>query len=464
MKKHIYLLEIFLAFFLYNCINYAFFPEAMGYLTAPLHPYWIVVLFIPARYGLIPGFTAGLVSTLHLLYFTFEGMPTRLQLEQYAESQGLALPLAFLFISLFLGVIRQKYKNSEEEKNTSLEENKVFFNEMKTKLSIEEKARNLLESRIIGETTTIKTLYEVSKKFEDMDAASIYNGCLEILSIYLKVEKSSLYIKENEFLLLKASYGWSQGDTVEGKILIHESIMNIAIKENKLITVKDILKRPDTQRYESQYGQVLAMLPMRDSNNNAIGVINIEKIDFLQFNKANLELMELIVDWTSQALNNKQNLEKLQSKLIFDETEGVYSYNYFRHSIEREWLKVKKYNIALGVSFIKLDKFGFLEENAKRLLALSALAYLKKSLSKTDLIFRYKYEGTYAVISPLKNIDETNEDLKRFKISLMDSIQTKNTKIELPNILVSSSSLTQSDENIVSIINKNLEECRIPTI
>jgi len=109
-------------------------------------------------------------------------------------------------------------ENDLPEKTEAFNNIEKALDAMKQKADTDEKARKLLESRIVGETKTVKTLYETARRFNDLEVENIYQGCLEILREYLNVEKSSLYIKEGGHLVLKASYGWKEGEGVEGRI------------------------------------------------------------------------------------------------------------------------------------------------------------------------------------------------------------------------------------------------------
>ena len=443
MKKRTYLIEILIAFIIYQCINFLFFPDDPGFLRSRIHPYWIVILLIACRYGFVPGISAGIISSAYMLVFIFGGIPTRSALEQLIESGGFILPLAFMLVGMFLGDIRQKYIDKETRCSIESDEKDQTILALNENKDAIEKARRLLEARIVGETTTIKTLHSAASKLDTLQASSIYSGCLQILSEHFQVEKASVYLQEGPYYVLKASSGYSEAEVVEGKISVEKSIMSIAFEQNKTVTVKDILLHRDSNKYITQYGQVMAMIPIRDKDKRPLGVVNIEKIDFLYFNMTNIQMMELVVDWVSRALYNKQLYESAVNQMIWDAELGIYSYNHFYAVLESEFIRAKEYGLGLTVSLLKIDKFGFYEMHAQRLISKAVVATIKRFISRTDMLFRFRYDGTFAIISPIKD--------KQSLASVADAIrgelrQGPDTLIRDINLLMASEDMhTKSD-------------------
>ena len=217
-KKTFIYFEIVVGYLVIDCLNYLFFKSDPGFLHARLHPYWIVIALVSSAYGLIPGTVAGAIGSIHVLAVLFHGIPDKVALEKMLETSGLVLPVGFFLAGLLLGELRQKHLNQEEELKAQIKENEKTLKTIKDNLKTQEKMRIALESRIVGQTTTVKTLYETAKKLETFDLENVYAGCLEMLSTHLQVEKASLYILEGAYFTLKAARGWGKDEMVEGKI------------------------------------------------------------------------------------------------------------------------------------------------------------------------------------------------------------------------------------------------------
>ncbi|MBL7158090.1 MAG: GAF domain-containing protein [Candidatus Omnitrophica bacterium] len=403
MKKNKFIIEIAVIFIIYNCLNFIFFPDDPGFVRFKLHPYWIAVLLISARYGLYPGITVGFVACFQFLVFSLGGMPTRAIIEQMAENGSFVVPLAFVLVGAFLGNIRQKYINMDKEKSAALSNKIESLDGLNQRYEALEKAKKVLEARIVGETTTVKTLYKAAEKLDAMDAKSIYQGGLDILAGHFQVKKASVHIREGGYYVLKSYMGWTEKEAVEGKVSEEQSLMDLVFEKNGVVTVQDILKEKASHRYISQYGQVLAMFPLRDEKNHPIGVLNIEEMDFLSFTRPNLELIELVVNWVSRALCNKKLYDVATSESINDKELGVYSFHYFGSVLENEFIRATDYKLPLAVSLVKLDRYGFFGEEKQKLLNEAVIALLRRYLPVTDMVFKYKYDGMFALISPMSS-------------------------------------------------------------
>jgi len=206
-KRLIIFFELMISYLALDSINYMFVRHDPAFMTFPLHPYWVVILLFACAYGFAPGFLAGLLASGHVLFVLFKGMPTKVALEKMLESQGLLLPVSFIFVGIILGEIRQKAIVEECELREDMEKLTKTLKTTKESLHAVERMRSQLETRIVGETTTVKTLYDTAKKFEMLSAEKAYSGCLEMLGTHLKVERASLYVVEGNYFILKAAHG-----------------------------------------------------------------------------------------------------------------------------------------------------------------------------------------------------------------------------------------------------------------
>jgi len=413
MRKHPYLLEIFLALLIYNCCNFIFFPEDPGFMRFTINPYWIMVLLISCRYGFVPGVFAGALACANVLVLMFGKVPTRLELEKIVESHGLVVPIAFVVTGIMIGAIRQKYLDRQRESDRELEARNSDMEALRRQIEESRKTKSVLEARIVRETSTVRTLYDAAKRIETMEVSGIYGACLAILADNFQVEKSSLYMLEDGYCVLKAANGWAEGESVEGKVALEDSIMGIAVEKKEPVAIKDILSHPDANKYLSQYGQVLAMFPIRDGAGASIGVVNVEKMDFLLFSKANLELISLVVDWMSRAMENRKLYEVARAGMIWDIELEVFRYNHFADSLRGEFREAAAFGTDLCLALLKVEGFGFVDDDVRVLLRKTAIGAIRRCFRDTDKIFSYRFDGTFAVICPLRPEKDVAADLAR---------------------------------------------------
>ncbi len=394
------LLETLAGLALIILVNFAFFPGDPGFLHTPLHPCWILVLLIAVRYGMPAGLFAGAGSSAFYLVFLFQGFPSRTQLESSAEQGQLWLAVAFLMTGSILGEIRQKKIEAEKETGESLVQFSEKLRQIESAYETSERSRRILEARIVGQATTIRTVHDAVQKLQSLDMTDIYRGCLDILANHFQVTKSSFYNLEDDFFLLKASRGWDSGHVYEGKIEKTRTLMQFVLSENRMLTVRDLLSLKEASGLSDQFGDVLAMLPVRGQDGKIKSVINLEKMDFLGFNKSNLELIALVADWTSQALIRISTLQSIRSRIIEDPDEQVFTFSHLQSCVEREVLLSQVSGRSFALSLLQIKQFGFFEDATQKILKTSFVAALRRTLPKTSVIFKHRFDGIYAVLTP----------------------------------------------------------------
>jgi GGDEF domain-containing protein len=459
-KKKTFFWEIMLAFAVADCLNFLLAREDPGFLQSVLHPYWIIILLVAARYGFVPGLAAGIFAALHVFAALFRGLPTRNAIEKMLESQGFVLPVAFVLVGVLLGDIRQRSMDTEEEKKRALAEKEEALRVSREKLEGLEKARRILEARIVGETTTLKTLYQSARNFESLDLDEIYRGCLKILVEHFHVHQASLYMHEGDYFVLKATQGWPEGRHPEGKVFAEESMMQIVLWENKPITIKDILAWKDSHRYAASYGELLAMIPLRDGEGRAEGVVNIEKMDFLAYNRPTLEMIETVVEWAALALDNVRFFQATKSQLVLDETYGIYNFRHFENVLASEFERAGRYDLKFTVALAKIERYGFMGDETQKLVARALVALLNRFLESTDMVFKYRFDGTFAVIAPMRSKAEMDacflEVERAFRECVPEGMRTQG-----PVLLASSTEYLQGMQEASEMTLPLLKECRI---
>ncbi len=398
--------EMGLGFCFLNGVNVVFYPADIGFLKAPLNPYWIVVLLAAVKYGLVPGVVSGFLAMLFVLIYHFGEVPGRMELEKFAESGDIFLPLCFLIAGTLLGGIRQTDLERSKEKDVSCAESKTALSHMKELYDAGERARRVLEARIVGETATFKTFYEQISKFESLDQEEIFTTCLSILASDFQVGRVSLYVKEGDFYVLKAAHGWDMGEKMSGKVSVRNHWMNLALEGKKIVTVRDMVRREDLDSERDPSGKVLAMIPFASTKGDFEGVVNIEQIDFLNLNTANLELMELVVRWASKSVEMIRRIQHFEEHSLYDETDGIFSFSYFKNCVVSEFKRSKASGSPVTAALFKIDRFGFMLPLEQSVVKKTVLVNLKRLLSDTDSIFRHRYEGIFLVLAPLRKLPE----------------------------------------------------------
>lgn len=384
-----------------------------------LHSYyfWIIVLLMAVRYGLGAGVFSGIVSAVLfsiLLYFSLD----KKALETFWDLKYLLEPLLFIFIGGMIGQISQEKIDKIQELEDSLKQFGKKISTFETELSTSEEARRELEKRIVGQLTTLTTLYDSAKKLESFKLSEIYAGTLNILSEHVGVEKGSIYILENNLLTLKAQ-------SESGKLLEFgtktisktEGLVGMAIESKQVISIREALS---SLEFSTLKGGPLMAGPLFRKDGSLIGVITVEQIPFIRFTPSTLKLFSIVLDWLSLSIENAIYFQAVQSRDIQDEVIGIYTYPYFKQRLKEEFLRTKKYSLPLSLLIVKLKEFERIEPKKLVPLLKSLYLILKNNLRDIDLIAHYESQDSLAVIFPTLH----GPELQKIKLKVIEDFQS----------------------------------------
>ncbi|MBF0494002.1 MAG: hypothetical protein HQL28_02585 [Candidatus Omnitrophica bacterium] len=239
--------------------------------------------------------------------------------------------------------------------------------------------------------------------------------------------------------------------------------MKIVTEKKEFVTVKEILAWDKNNEYMEQYGKVLAMFPLTAGDGEITGVVNIERMDFLLFNKPNLVLISLVVEWLARALDNRKLYQAAVAREIRDEKLEIYTFNYFEEVSDKEFLRAQKYALDMGVIFLKLNKYGFLDYSAQNMLNKLMVSVCKKYISGTSQLFRYKYDGTFAAVCPMAGEKDLADILRNIRKEADELANEKKQTAIFPGFTAGAAALRAGIKTVRELKNIALTECGIPT-
>jgi GGDEF domain-containing protein len=381
-------------------VNVAFFAADPGFAHARFNPLWIPVLLLSARYGFWPGLVSGVTAAVFLTLGVTHGQLSRSLIEQAAESGLLWTAGGFMSAGTVMGLIAQgpidRHAKLAKANQAAIERENLATR----LLAKSEEARRLLENRIVGETRTMRTVYDASRRLESLKAEDIYQGSLGILVEHFNVKRVSFYLLDGDHLLLKAAAGAGEGGVGEGKLALEKTILSACLEEKRTLTVRDLLKRKDLNRFIDQNELPLAMIPVADADGQSIGVISIEKMDFIHLNRANVDLMELVAEWTARALESIRAVDEVRRDRIHDLLSGLGSDAWFDRALAAEFARAAAEKRPLSVVLVKVKGFGFLAVEQQRLALRTLAAETQRLLRPWEFAARYRWDGVVALLLP----------------------------------------------------------------
>lgn len=386
MRRYIYLWETALALGIIAGVNYLFFPHRPGFIDINPHPYLIVVVLMGARYGYGAGLGSGIISTLLYLSYTVGEVGPKF-----------LVPIEFLAAGVVLGLIGDYHRERYMVVRRQITEARDRLQEIEVENTALLDSYNELKKRIVGQEETVITLYDSAKSLESLEVEDLYPAILELLVRYLNIEQCSLYLVEGDKFRLKTYRGWPESEKPREVYSLDTPMMGEAFKKKGVVTIRDFILK--SQGEMSSQGEIIMSAPLIFSNNEVIGVTNVEKMPFFQFNPSTVRLFAMMANWASMALENASRFQITKDKNIEDEITGAYNYKYFQKRMEEEFKRAQRYSLALSVILMKIQDYENISDKIKLLKYIAHV--LHRNLRDVDIVARYRSEDTFALILPV---------------------------------------------------------------
>lgn len=386
MKKHSYLYEIPIYYFLLYVFNDIFMPEDPGFSRLSPHPYWTGVLLFSFRYGTLPGFLSGVFSAVLYLALQF------LFGERYRfdDFSFYAQPSLFIIVGTLSGAGIHRYRAIIQ----GLVKDKAVLNAHEKSLQEEIKTQadviSELEKRIVTRMSTLISLYEGARKLESIQMDELCKSILGFISKTLDVQEASLYLKEGDHFVLRESFGFDIGKSPPARLIQGEGVAGYAAAHGRFTTIKDFLVGEADVKKQAVPTECLMAAPLKQGEQgDVVGVLCIHRMPFLNFNSASINLFTFLMAWANRAVGRATYIQNLKTHEIIDPEFGVYSYRYLMTRSEEEFQRSKTYYLPLSLVLTRVDGIEGLSAEKKAVL-LSAIGQLLKENSRAmDVVARY---------------------------------------------------------------------------
>ena len=302
MKHLNYLIEIVVSLAAITLINIIWFWDNPGFFGISPHPYWIVVVGISIKYELKQSLAASFLSSLTYAVFLF--VIQKFALAEFFSFEAFKPVLFFIVFATLIGKVRSgqviKLETALLERK-SLKDRYLRLQENHDKIST---VNNELADRIMYQTYSYSTIYEMAKKIRNISIEDLFPEALKFISDTIEVEKCSFYIlRRGKFELISAR-GWDEQDRRKSALINSNKIVKQVLEDKEVRAAKDFLEDIETNPPLSIESDVIISVPIiYGIDSKVFGIINIEKILFSRFNSDSLSLLKIVSDWISDSLN-----------------------------------------------------------------------------------------------------------------------------------------------------------------
>ncbi len=390
-------LEAFLGVLLVTGIA-AVIPGHWGLLDVQPHPLWLVVIAIAIRYGVPAGYAVGAFAACGygvLLYF-------RPGADGTLGPEHELLQVALLFVG---GLVAGELVQAEHRRRLRAEEERgqvaASLEEVTQRCQVLQDVKGELEQRIVGQTASVISLYDAAKHLTTLDASAVCEATVNLVVSFVEAEACSLYLEDSSGQLRLEAHVPPLQAFRRSVLDPRQGLVRLALQERRVATLREQVLNGQATAADGR--QAVMAGPLLDIAGRPCGVVVIERIPFLKFTPASVQLFGLVVDWASTALQNADAHHQMRAKTIVDETTGVFTPAHTLDLLRQECLRCQRYNLPLSIIVHRVRSFSpdspTFEPQAE------LLKRLKLQLRPVDILGQAGESGTFALILPLTDFD-----------------------------------------------------------
>ncbi|MBU4388704.1 MAG: diguanylate cyclase [Proteobacteria bacterium] len=411
--------EAILGLSLLAAINFLWFRHNLGFSGVNPHPYWIVIVPIAARYGFKGGLWAGFLSGLTMIAMMKLNLPD-ISMSEFMEIRYFSQPILFITAGIIIGEIREVQKKRFQDLKTEFNDISAAFENLSERYATLENAKQEIDTRIISQEHTLSTLYEAAQALKSLKEEEIYPAVLNLLKDFIAVGACSIYKLSDNKLQLVTSLGDIKG-TRQQEAPSDKGIMGRAILSGETVSINTLMSSKEFS--DQKVSDIIISAPLVNSENEIMGVLNVEEIPFVKFNPQTIRMTSLMADWCSAGIVNARTYKDTKDKNISDEVTGFYTYRYFQERFREEFQRARRYELYLSMLAIEIVDLDSFIEKAKQDIIPILSRILKDNLRNIDLICQDSSDPSkYFLILPSTPMpgarvveDKIIRELKAFK-------------------------------------------------
>jgi len=374
------------AFFLI-VINIFLFPSDPCYVnihSIAINPFFLFILFIVFRYGPDWGFYAVIISTLYFI------------LVPGINSISYRLPdiVVFFIILLFLGPLQAKYVRKIKELEEELQQSDSKYRELNERYEINSFLKDNYERKILTQTSTMTDLYQDAKDMQNLELDGLYKEIPEIVMKYTEAEKVTLYILEGNVLCLKSYTGYyDYEEAPKDRIEIIESPYSMVFEKKELFSITQE-KFKDTVISDIP----VYIAPLKKSDGDISGVLNINTISFLKFNRVTEKIFLLLSYWCSRAIENAMSYKISEGRIIIRPDTQIFKYEYFSMRLEEAFLAAQSTGVDFIFILVKILDWQKLPAAKEPSVLKFVSRIIGEYIKDFDLFAHFEHEWEFAVL------------------------------------------------------------------
>jgi len=263
---------------------------------------------------------------------------------------------------------------------------------------------------------------------EHLETEKLSVNALKLLLEYLSAEGGLIAYKQNDQLLIGATYGVH----VNEAFIENNGLLCIIEKSGgRRINLKQDVSCLSSLEFDSAHNDIIAQPIFYDEM--PLGIVVLSKNN--SFTEEDLNKLDIFAMGLSIAMSNTISHEKLQKFASIDALTGLYNRRFGMIRLNEEFSRSQRGAYPLGVIFFDIDHFKCVNDSHGHMAGDQVLIRISKLLSASlregDVLVRYGGEE-FLCILPGADSNMTFNIAERMRIKIMESpFEVDNFKINL---------------------------------
>ncbi len=434
-------------------LNVLLKPDDPGFSKFLYIPYIIAAVFSSVFYGRLHGFINIAISIVSIALLTKIYSNSNSTFLHYSNAIIISVTI---FSAYLFGTIREadhkKIKKTRERLKKYVKD--LYWSKKISEAHLE--INRELEERIAGQRVSITTLYNQMHKMDSLNLEKSLEILLETVQIFTDAEDVTIWTEGQTPGVLQSSASIHKSGTFDSsKILnIDDSIEGWVYRNNRKVSARMINNYENLKKMDT--GKNLMTLPI-PLNKKVWGVLNIEEMPFVKYNRHTEHMLEIIISLAEPAISHAVEYARQVQQSETDEDTKLPLFSQLYTMLNRHIAASTEQNARISLLIIEIQNYQdlistFPEPEVKRLLLRLVDEILLFSAGLAEF-FMFKNNSQMAVLIP--GLDADGASLLCLEIlelinSTNWSIRNEETFVEMIIGYSSLGDIAQDSDGLIS--------------
>jgi GGDEF domain-containing protein len=353
----------------------------------------VLITLVVTRYGMGGGmYTASIVTLFYL------GMSNYASI----EIRTLLSTIASFFIPLLLfSPVYTKNTSRIQELQNELENTIKSQEQLSQECAIIGYLKEDYEKKILLQSAKLSEFYEDALCMQDLSEEPLYDRILDMMMKYLEVEKCSLYLENNGKLELRSFRGYKGEDKPIQEIDAKEDPYNTVFQTKEVLSIShEVFQDKDVSILPVYVGL------LKTSGGKITGIVNIDSISLLKFNRTTRKIFAALCNWASKALENAHLYADCENRRIVNNDTGIYTYPYFKIRLEEAFISAKSTGTSFSLLMVHIKNWEKIHDRDKPPVIKFVSRVIQQNIRDFDLLSHFENENEFSILMPQTGMEE----------------------------------------------------------